>query len=85
MPVVHPGYGRVVYMPVVHPRYGRRCICPYYTLLYHPGYTSIPPCTSRLPVIAVPGIPMRSDEALGSGPEIIRDMRRIEPLWIPKV
>jgi len=41
----------------------------YYAPPYHPGYTPCSRCTSRIPVIAVPGVPLPDDEALGSKKE----------------
>ena len=38
----------------------------YASPLYIPGYTPVHTRTSRLPVIAVPAVTVRDDEALGS-------------------
>ena len=60
---------------------------PGYTpiLLYRPGYTSYLACTSRVPVIAVLGVTLRREGALGSNLGLIRTTRRIEAPSLPKV
>jgi len=56
--VYNPVYASLCTMVGIHRVYA--------SLLYHPGYTSRTYRTSRLPVIAVPGILLRREEALGS-------------------
>ena len=57
----------------------------YYTLLYHPGYT-IPPATrhDRAGYMDT-GCRVWDENSLGSRRRIIWSMRRIEPVFLPKV
>ena len=46
---------------------------------YTPWVHHPPRCTSRLPVIAVPGVLVPDDGALGSTLRLVMEMRRREP------
>ena len=53
--------------------------------VYHPGYTTVYTLHPLSWPSTLTVCPLPDDEALGSVLGIIREMRRIEPSWVPKV
>ena len=76
------GYVGVYSLPGGYGRYTPPWVC---TLLYTPGYTTIPLPHSAVLYTRRLGCGVADDEALGSALRIVMDLRRREGSQVPKV